>query len=96
MVVGTLEISVRLSEIRSLKDKRRVLRSLIERIRNEFQVAVAEVDDTELWGNAVVGVACVSNDAGHAEAILQRVMDTFDQQHEMEVDGFQRDVYRTS
>ena len=50
----------------SLKDKRRIVRGLIDRVRERFQVAAAEVDDQDVWQTAVVGFACVSNDARHA------------------------------
>jgi hypothetical protein len=62
----------------SLKDKRQVLRSLTDRSRKICHVAVAEVEDHDLWNVATLGVACVSNDPRHAESILQSVIDLFD------------------
>jgi uncharacterized protein len=78
VVVGTLCLCLRLEGCRSLKDKRQILRSLLDRIRRDFGVAIAEVGDYDLWGNAVVGVSCVSNDPAHVESILQHVIDAFD------------------
>lgn len=82
-----MEIQLRLEGCESLKDKRRVLRSLIDRIRHDFHVAIAEVHDTELWGNATIGVACVSNNARHADSVLQHVLQTLDSNAEIQVDG---------
>jgi uncharacterized protein YlxP (DUF503 family) len=82
-----MEIQLRLEGCESLKDKRRVLRSLIDRIRHDFHVAIAEVDDTELWGNATIGVACVSNNARHADSVLQHVLQTLDSNADIQVDG---------
>jgi uncharacterized protein len=94
MVIGTLELHLRMEGSFSLKDKRRLLRPLIERIRNDYHVAVAEVGDMDLWNSAVLGVACVSNDAAHAESILQHVIDHLDGVAEVELEGVVRDVTR--
>jgi len=61
-------------EAQSLKEKRQAARSLTSRIRNQFNVAVAEVDDNDLWQRLTLGVCCVSNDHGHADEILSRVV----------------------
>lgn len=63
---------------RCLKDKRRTLKSLMTRARNAFNVAVAEVDDLEMWNRAGIGVVCVSNDSGHVHSILEKVARMFD------------------
>ncbi|MBV8446124.1 MAG: DUF503 domain-containing protein, partial [Candidatus Dormibacteraeota bacterium] len=60
MVVGTLLITLQVPDSGSLKEKRQVVRSLTARLRNTFNVAVAEVGDQNLWQSAVIGVACVS------------------------------------
>lgn len=74
MVVGTLSVTLHVPESGSLKDKRQVVRSLTARVRQRFNVAVAEVGDENLWQSAVVGVACVSNDGRHADEICQKVL----------------------
>ena len=94
MVVGTLELALRLEGCRSLKDKRAILRSLIDRARREFHVAIAETGDLQLWGNATIGVACVSNDPGHAESILQHVVDVFDANPSISVESVVKDIDR--
>ena len=58
----------------SLKSKRRIARSLTQRIRNQFNVAVAEIDDNDLWQRLTLGVCCVSNDSVHADQMLSRVV----------------------
>ena len=74
MVVGTLQITLQVPGSRSLKDKRMVVRSLTSRVRQTFTVAVAEVGDQDIWQTAVLGVACVSNSARHADEICQKVL----------------------
>ena len=70
MVIGICRFTLRLPGSSSLKDKRRVIKSLTARLRNKFNVAVAEVADNETWQIATIGITCVSNDARHAREIL--------------------------
>lgn len=74
MIVGVARIRLRLPENASLKGKRGVVKSLCARLQNEFRVAAAEVADNDLWQIAEIGVACVSNERGHADAVLDRVV----------------------
>lgn len=75
MHIGTLTVVLYLAEGASLKDKRQVLKSLIETTRQRFNVSIAEVDDHDLWRRATLGVACVSNEAFHANRVLDKVLD---------------------
>ena len=74
MTVGICRVTLRLPENASLKGKRQLLRSLTTRLRNKFNVAVAEVGDNDRWQIATIGVSCVSNDARHAREMLDRVV----------------------
>ncbi len=74
MIVGTATITFRLHASGSLKDKRSVVKRMTARVRDRFNVAVAEVDDLDTWNVVTLGMACVSNDAGHAHAMLQRAV----------------------
>ncbi len=71
--VGVLTLELWLEGSHSLKDKRHVVKSLKDRLRNKFNVAVAEIDYQDLWQRAVVAVVTVSADHGHAERVLQSV-----------------------
>ncbi|MDQ2899123.1 MAG: DUF503 domain-containing protein [Acidobacteriota bacterium] len=73
MTVGLLTLELRLDHSRSLKDKRQVVKSLKDRLRGKFNVAVSEVDAQELWQRAVLAAVTVSGDGGHAEQVLQAV-----------------------
>ncbi len=74
MTVGICRMSLRLPGSRSLKDKRQVVRSVVERVRHRFNVSMAEVDDLERWQVASLGFCCVSNDRAHVEAMLAKVV----------------------
>lgn len=66
-------------ENQSLKDKRKVLKSVISRVRNSYNVAIAEVDDQDTWQLATLGIACVSNDAQQNNKVLSKVVDFISQ-----------------
>lgn len=74
MVVGALEIRILVRASRSLKDKRRVVLSLKDRIRDEFEVSCAEVDRQDDLKQGVLGVAIVGTDAAVLERVLQQVV----------------------
>jgi uncharacterized protein YlxP (DUF503 family) len=74
MHVSVCQIELRLPENQSLKGKRQVIKSMITRLQNKFNVSVAEVDNQDLWQLATLGVACVSNHRRHAAEILANVV----------------------
>lgn len=74
MHVGICRIKLHLPDTQSLKGKRQVVRSLTARIQNQFNVAVAEAEDNDLWQRLTIVACCVSNDASHANQILSRVV----------------------
>ena len=75
MNVGVCKIRLRLPENLSLKGKRQILKSIIARVDNKFNVSVAEVDDQDLWQVATLGICCVSNDKRYTNEVLSKVAD---------------------
>ena len=71
--VGVITLELRLDESHSLKDKRHFVKSLKDRLRNKFNVSVAEIDYQDLWQRGLVAVVTVSTDQAHAEQVLQNV-----------------------
>jgi len=74
LVVGVCRVTLRLPENHSLKGKRQVLKSLISRLHNRFNVSAAEIDDQDSWQIAALGVSCVSNDDRHADQVMASVI----------------------
>ncbi|MCU0242365.1 MAG: DUF503 domain-containing protein [Vicinamibacteria bacterium] len=74
MHIGLLVLDLLMPGARSLKDKRQVLRSLEARIRNRFNVAVAQVEHQDLWQRARMAVVSVNTDAAHLEATLSEIV----------------------
>ena len=75
MNVGVCKINIRLPENSSLKGKRQVLKSITSRVRNKFNVSVAEIDNHDRWQLATIGICCVSNDNRFTNEVLSRVVD---------------------
>jgi len=78
MPVGLLTLELHIPDAQSLKDKRQVLRSLKDRLRRQFNVAVAELDHHEAWQRSVIGVVTLSNEEKHLQAELQKVLEEAD------------------
>ena len=74
VTIGVCRVTLRLPENHSLKGKRQVLRSLLTRLHNRFNVAAAEVGDQDAWQIATIAVTCVSNDDRHADEVLASVV----------------------
>jgi uncharacterized protein YlxP (DUF503 family) len=72
--IGVCKIRLRLPENQSLKGKRQVLRSITTRIKNKFNVSVAEVEDQDLWQLMTIGISYVSNNGPHANEVLSHVV----------------------
>jgi len=73
MVIGACSLELYFPGNGSLKGKRRVIKSLMARLRKEFNVSVAEVGAQDVWQSAIIGVVCVSSDSDYAHGLLTRV-----------------------
>ena len=74
MNVGVGKVNVRIPENMDLKGKRQVLKSIMGRVRGRFDVAVAEVDDNDMWQAATIGVCCISNNKRHSNEVISKVI----------------------
>jgi uncharacterized protein YlxP (DUF503 family) len=75
MNVGVAQVSLRLPENGSLKGKRQVLKSIVSRVRNKFDVAIAEVDHNDDWQLMTLGISAVSNDRRFTNSVLSNVVE---------------------
>jgi uncharacterized protein YlxP (DUF503 family) len=74
MMVGVCRLTLRLPENASLKGKRQVVKSLTARIRNRYNVSIAEIDSQDSWQIASLGISCVSNSHSHAQEMLTKIV----------------------
>ena len=73
MPIAYLTLEIRIEDAHSLKDKRHVVRSLKDRLRNSFNVAVAEIDVSDLWQRATLGVVSISDSRDYLEGLMRNV-----------------------
>ncbi len=93
MPIGVCRVSFHLPGVQSLKGKRQVSRSVNARIRNQFNVAVSEVEDQDLWQRLTLEICCVSNDSNHANQILANVVAFVeDQRRDLEVLDYETEI----
>ncbi len=85
VIVGVLQVELRLGGARSLKDKRRVIQSLLDRAWRRYRVAAAEVDHQDSWRRASLGFACVSDAGAHATAVLSQVTGLIERETQVEL-----------
>jgi uncharacterized protein len=74
MMVGLCTVELHIPDVQSLKGKRQVLSSLTTRLRNRFNISVAEIDEHDLWQKSILGIAYVANDTGRVNQTLDQVL----------------------
>jgi len=85
MVIGVCKIELSLDSVFSLKEKRHIIKSLIGRIKSRFNVSIAEIDLNDKWKSSIIGISCVSNDGGHADSMICKVVNFVENDGRVEV-----------
>lgn len=85
MLIGSLQIELMIPDSNSLKQKRYVLSSIKQRLRNKFNVSVAEVDHQDLWQRSVIGVVMVGNKQKFLTEAMQKILYFVDEQEKLEI-----------
>ena len=80
MIVATCVIKLQLDGVSSLKEKRSILKSVLKRLTNQFNVAVAEVDSQDVWQTAVIALAAVGNDSSYLHGLMEKAVDWIETQ----------------
>jgi uncharacterized protein len=79
MVVGLGMVSLRIHECRSLKEKRKVIKSVISQIRNQFNASIAEVGANDIYQRAEIGVAVVGNDRVFINSVIDKIFNSIEE-----------------
>ncbi len=92
MVVGTCVVWLTAEWVFSLKDKRMVVKSIVEKTKHKFNVSIAEVDRQDVHKNIVIGFACVTNERAHAHSIIENVLDFIENNTDAVVDNVETEI----
>jgi uncharacterized protein YlxP (DUF503 family) len=92
MFIGVLQTELYIGESQSLKDKRRVIRSLVDKVRNRFNVAVSETGKLDSWNYCGLSFVLVSNDAGHLDSMMNSVANFIENQASCEVTDIRTEI----
>jgi uncharacterized protein YlxP (DUF503 family) len=85
MIIGSCRVKLMLYESNSLKDKRQVIKSIMERLKSRFNISIAEVDLNDSWKTSIIGFVCVTNDTNHANQILSNVIKFMEGDNRVEI-----------
>ncbi len=91
MIVKTLELDIYIPESNSLKDKRRVVKSLISRCRQKFNVSISEIDRLDDPRHTIIGLAIVTNTNSYGSQVLDKCLDFIEDEYRLEIITIERD-----
>lgn len=92
MFIGVLKVGLYMSESQSLKDKRRIVKSLVQRLKNKFNLSVAETGNLDSWSNSELGIVCISNEASHSDSMLASAVNFIEVQGTVELTFVQTEI----
>lgn len=92
-VVGVCYINLFIFDVNSLKEKRHVLKSIIERLKSRFNISVAETGQNDKWQAAEISVAFVSNDRAHIDKTMNNVINFIENDYRVEVTDYSIEIY---
>ncbi len=93
MFVAVITIDLQIPMAQSLKDKRRVIKSLTDKCKNRFNVAVAEVDNKDLWKNAKLGLVTITGDRRYLEKVINKIIKYIESFPEINLYNYDIDYY---
>ena len=96
MYVGCCSIKFFLHGNRSLKEKRRVVRILKDRLKNKFNISFAEIGDQDVWQSLHIGIVAVNSDPKYLEGQMNKVVDAIERMHLAEITDYETQVIQLS
>ena len=94
MIIAACKVYLTAEWAGSLKEKRIIVKSITERVRNKFNVSIAEVEEMDIWQRIVLGFACVSNDAVHGDNMAQNILRFIERSTDAVVDFSETEMIR--
>lgn len=92
MIIGVCSLKLTIFGADSLKYKRQIFKSIIERLKNKFNISIAEVGLNDTWQTGIIGFACVTNDTAYANKIINKVIDFIDGDGRVEITDYNIEI----
>jgi uncharacterized protein len=92
MIVGTLELKLYAPWVSSLKEKRMVVKSIVAKTKNKFNVSIAEVDEQDTHQTIILGIACVAGTVSQSDSILDHVITFIESSSEAAILHIEREI----
>lgn len=92
MIIATCTISIRASWVHSLKEKRMIVKSLCSKVRNKFNVSIAEIDMQDVHQSIVIGIAAIAGYSAHADSIIDNVINFIESITDAEIISVEREL----
>lgn len=92
MYIAAIQIELSIPWAQSLKDKRRAIKGLKEKIQNKFHVSAAEVGENEIWRRSIIGVAAVANEQKYLQSLSQKIVNFVDDHADTVLDDFSIEI----
>lgn len=92
MRIAVCTVTLHAPWVQSLKEKRTIVKSIIEKTKNKFNVSIAEVDALDFHETIIIGFACVSNETRHADSMLDNVLRFIESHCEAEITSIDREI----
>ncbi len=93
MIIGACTLYMSAEWVNSLKEKRMVVKSIIEKTRHKFNVSIAEVDKQDIHRSIVIGFSCVTNEVKHADEIIENVLNFIENNTDAVIDNIEREIF---
>ncbi|EJE7233491.1 DUF503 domain-containing protein [Clostridium botulinum] len=92
MIIGTAKIHLYANWVHSLKEKRMIVKSIVSKTKNKFNVSIAEVEMQDIHQSIVIGISCVSNSTKQADSIIQNVVNYIEGNTEAIVSNIETEI----
>lgn len=93
MIIGSCLICLTAEWCSSLKEKRMVVKSIVEKARHKFNISIAEVDRQDVHKSIVIGFVCVTNEVRHADEIIENVLNYIERNTDAVIDDVEREIF---
>ncbi|TCQ02168.1 DUF503 domain-containing protein [Serpentinicella alkaliphila] len=93
MLVGVCSMKLVMYDTDSLKAKRHIIKSVIERIKSRFNVSIAEIGELDKWQLSEIGFCCISNSRRHADEVIQSVINFIERDGRFDITSCEIDIY---